>query len=51
MNFRGLNKGESFMTEVKARGPNFVYTKKFIIKEYGPQVWEKLLASLPADAA
>ncbi|MBS1235176.1 MAG: hypothetical protein H6R43_892 [Nitrospirae bacterium] len=39
------------MTEVKARGPNFVYTKKFIIKEYGPQVWEKLLASLPADAA
>ena len=39
------------MAEVKARGPNFVYAKKFIIKEYGPGVWEKLLASIPADAA
>lgn len=37
------------MAEVKARGPNFVYTKKFILKEHGPVVWEKLLASLSAE--
>ena len=38
------------MAEIKARGPNFVYTKKFVLQEYGAEVWEKLLASLPADA-
>jgi len=39
------------MTEVKARGPNFVYAKKYILQEYGPEIWAKLLSRLPKDAA
>ena len=39
------------MIEVKARGPNFVYTKKYILQEYGPEIWGKLLSRLPMDAA
>ncbi|MFZ2198524.1 MAG: hypothetical protein WAV13_12365, partial [Thermodesulfovibrionales bacterium] len=41
----------NFMTEIKARGPNFTYTKKYILQEYGPEMWGKLLARLPKDAA
>jgi hypothetical protein len=37
--------------EVKARGPNFVFTKKYILQEYGPEIWARLLARLPSDAA
>ena len=39
------------MAEVMARGPNFVYTKKYVLQEYGPEIWAKLIARLPADAA
>ena len=39
------------MAEVKARGQNFVYTKKYILQEYGPEMWGRLLARLPSDAA
>jgi hypothetical protein len=38
------------MTEIKG-GPNFVYTKKYVLQEYGPEIWAKLIARLPADAA
>ncbi len=39
------------MEEVMARGPNFVYAKEFIQKEYGEATWNKLLNSLPEQAA
>jgi hypothetical protein len=39
------------MAEIMARGPNFVYAKKFILQEYGSEIWEKLLMSVPSDAA
>jgi len=39
------------MKEIMARGPNFVYTKEFIKKEYGEATWVKLLNSLPEQAA
>jgi hypothetical protein len=37
--------------EVLARGPNFLFTKKFIISEYGNDVWEILLKTLPKEIA
>ncbi|MEW6108640.1 MAG: hypothetical protein AB1632_05635 [Nitrospirota bacterium] len=39
------------MEKVMARGPNFVFTKEFIILEYGNETWEKLLGILSPDAA
>jgi hypothetical protein len=35
------------MEEAMARGPNFVYAKEFINREYGPATWEALLAAMP----
>ena len=40
------------MKEVMAKGPNFVYAKEFIQKEYGEVVWKSLMASLsPEESA
>lgn len=39
------------MEEVMARGPNFIYAKDFIQKQYGEETWQKLLDSLPNDVA
>ena len=39
------------MQEVMARGPNFVYAKEYIQKEYGDQLWEQVLNSLPEEAS
>lgn len=38
-------------TEVMARGPNFIYAKEFIMKEYGEATWDELLNRLPEQAA
>lgn len=38
------------MPEVMARGPNFVYAKEFITKEYGEGMWEKIMQALPQRA-
>ncbi len=38
------------MAEVLARGPNFVFAKEFILRTYGKETWERLVATLaPAD--
>ncbi len=39
------------MAEVMAKGPNFVFAKKFILQEYKADIWVKLLASVPSDVA
>ena len=39
------------MAEINARGPNFVYRKKYILQEHGFEIWANLIARLPADAA
>ena len=31
---------------VMARGPNFVYAKEYIRKEYGEHMWDAILANL-----
>jgi hypothetical protein len=39
------------MAEVMAKGPNFVFAKKFILQEYKADIWGQLLASVPSDVA
>ncbi|MDH3255354.1 MAG: hypothetical protein OEM62_10210 [Acidobacteriota bacterium] len=39
------------MSEVMARGPNFVYGQEFILASHGAAVWEKILADMPEDAS
>lgn len=39
------------MTEILARGPNFVYAKDFVLSTCGADVWNRVLARMPADAA
>ena len=34
-----------------ARGPNFVFTRKFILEKYGTTTWDTLLQRLPPQAA
>lgn len=39
------------MDTVLARGPNFVYGREFVREEHGPEVWERVIAALPPEAA
>jgi hypothetical protein len=39
------------MVDIKARGPNFIYAKEFIMQEYGDDVWDKLLHAMPEAEA
>lgn len=39
------------MSEVMARGPNFVFAREFIEKEYGTTVWERIVSAMPAEGA
>ncbi len=39
------------METIMARGPNFIYAKEFIQEEYGEEIWDKLLRSLPDDVS
>lgn len=34
------------MEEVLARGPNFIYAREFVLKEYGKEIWDRILGSL-----
>jgi hypothetical protein len=38
------------MSEVMARGPNFVFAEEFIRSNHGAVVWEQVLADMPAEA-
>lgn len=38
------------MSEVLARGPNFVYAQEFIRAQYGEDKWQQILGALPAPA-
>ena len=40
----------STMDEI-ARGPNFIYAREWIQKEYGEAAWERILAAMPPEAA
>ncbi len=37
------------MTEVMAKGANFLYSKTYIEEKYGKETWEQVLAALPPD--
>jgi hypothetical protein len=39
------------MPEILAKGPNFVFAREFILKQYGEQTWDRILARLPDDVA
>jgi hypothetical protein len=39
------------MSDTIARGPNFVYTKEYILRVYGEQTWLNVLGKLPAEYA
>jgi len=38
------------LSEVLARGPNFVYAQEFIRAQYGEDKWQQILEALPAPA-
>jgi hypothetical protein len=38
------------MSEVMARGPNFVFAQEFIRAKHGSEIWERVLASMPPEA-
>ena len=37
------------MADVLARGPNFVFTKEFVLNKYGKEMWERLVAGLAPE--
>jgi len=39
------------MEEIMARGVNFLYSREFIQRKYGMEVWNKLLSRLPAASS
>ena len=39
------------MSEVMARGPNFVYAEEFIRSTHGAVVWEQVVADMPRESA
>ena len=38
------------MTEVLAKGVSFLYARTYIIAKYGPEVWEKVVLSMPLES-
>ncbi len=38
------------MSQVLAKGVNFLYSKRFIESNYGAEIWERVMNSLPRDA-
>jgi hypothetical protein len=37
------------MADVLARGPNFVFTKEFVVNKYGKEMWERLVGGLAPE--
>ncbi len=38
------------MGDVLAKGVNFLYSKRFIVAEYGAEKWDKIVNALPSDS-
>lgn len=38
------------MGDVMAKGVNFLYSKRFIVSEYGTETWDRVFSALPNDA-